>query len=99
MSERVTTELYPSKFLAEDLHPEKSANPPDLLILNQPIAHFDAFARLWRHTEFRVCADGGANRLFDMFEGGLVDKRGTYVWGLRTARISLTRAVARYCSR
>ena len=70
----------PAKFLAEDIHPEDSANPPDLLILNQPIAHFDAFARLWRHTSYRVCADGGANRLFDVFGGDLASQRERYVW-------------------
>jgi len=74
-----SNDLYPARFLAEDLHPEDSANPPDLLILNQPIAHFDAFARLWEHTSYRVCADGGANRLFDMFEGTLAVQRERYV--------------------
>jgi thiamine pyrophosphokinase len=58
---------------------ENSAAPPDLLILNQPIAHFDVFARLWSHTGYRVCADGGANRLFDMFVGNLVVQRERYV--------------------
>jgi thiamine pyrophosphokinase len=74
-----TTDLFPAKFLAEDQHPEDSASPPDLLILNQPIAHFDAFARLWEHTGYRVCADGGANRLYDMFEGNLAEQRERYV--------------------
>jgi hypothetical protein len=74
-----TTYLSPAKFLAPDLHPETLPNPPDLLILNQPIAHFDVFARLWKHTSYRVCADGGANRLFDMFEGTLAVHRDSYV--------------------
>jgi thiamine pyrophosphokinase len=72
-------ELYPAKFLAENAHPEKTSNPPDLLILNQPIAHFTAFSRLWKHTGYRICADGGANRLFDMFEGDLKGQREQYV--------------------
>jgi thiamine pyrophosphokinase len=72
-------DFFPAKFLAEDVHPEDAACPPDLLILNQPIAHFDAFARLWRHTNYRICADGGANRLFDMFEGHLAVQRKLYV--------------------
>lgn len=75
----LTDEVFPAKFLADSLHPEASANSPDLLILNQPIAHFDIFARLWKHTGYRVCADGGANRLFDMFEGKSVEQRGRYV--------------------
>jgi thiamine pyrophosphokinase len=74
-----TSTYHPGKFLAEGAHPTGSANPPDLLILNQPIAHFDAFARLWAHTSFRVCADGGANRLFDMFTGPLEHQRENYL--------------------
>jgi hypothetical protein len=75
----IKDEVIPAKFLADSLHPEASADPPDLLILNQPISHFDRFARLWKHTGYRICADGGANRLFDMFEGDLVEQRGRYV--------------------
>jgi thiamine pyrophosphokinase len=74
-----TNEFSPAKFLAEDTVAEDAANSPDLLILNQPIAHFDAFARLWKHASYRVCADGGANRLFDMFEGDLASQREGYV--------------------
>lgn len=75
-----TNDLFsPARFLAEDSHPETSKNPPDLLILNQPIADFEAFARLWKHTKYRVCADGGANRLFDMFDGALLLQRERYV--------------------
>tara|TARA_R110002003_G_scaffold626_2_gene20875 strand:+ start:8415 stop:9248 length:834 start_codon:yes stop_codon:yes gene_type:complete len=79
MNALTSSDLQPSKFLAKGRHQEDAANPPDLLILNQPIAHFDAFARLWRHTGYRVCADGGANRLFDMFEGELAVQRECYV--------------------
>jgi thiamine pyrophosphokinase len=63
----------------QEQHPEVSSSPPDLLILNQPIAHFTAFSHLWKHTGYRVCADGGANRLFDMFQGELVQQREQYV--------------------
>lgn len=52
---------------------------PDLLILNQPIADFGAFSRIWRHTCYRICADGGANRLYDMFQGALEKCREDYV--------------------
>jgi thiamine pyrophosphokinase len=76
---KTTSTFHPGGFLAEGAHPEELANPPDLLILNQPIAHFGAFARLWAHTSYRVCADGGANRLFDMFEGQLEVQREDYV--------------------
>lgn len=74
-----TCELDPTIFLAAGDHPEKSANPPDLLILNQPITDFATFSRLWRHTNYRICADGGANRLHDMFEGDLERHKDEYV--------------------
>ncbi|KAK4999879.1 thiamine pyrophosphokinase [Cryomyces antarcticus] len=37
-----------------------------LLILNQPIEDAETFDRIWQHTSYRLCADGGANRLYDM---------------------------------
>ena len=81
MSQIESTELAPGRFLAEEEHPEASSAPPDLLILNQPIAHFNAFSHLGKHTGYRVCADGGANRLFDMFEGEVAEQRERYVSG------------------
>lgn len=71
--------LDPAVFLAKDDRPEPSANSPDLLILNQPITDFATFSRLWRHTNYRICADGGANRLHDMFTGDLEKQRDRYV--------------------
>lgn len=79
MDQPAVSKLYPAKYLAQNAHPEATTNPPYLLILNQPIAHFDAFARLWKHTSYRICADGGANRLFDMFEGDLLAEKDKYV--------------------
>lgn len=74
--------LDPTVFLAEGDHPEKPVNLPDLLILNQPITDFATFSRLWKHTDYRICADGGANRLHDMFKGDLEEQKVDYV-GLR----------------
>jgi thiamine pyrophosphokinase len=54
-------------------------NAPDLLILNQPISDFAVFARLWTRSRYRLCADGGANRLYDMFCGELEARRDNYV--------------------
>jgi thiamine pyrophosphokinase len=79
MSASTTDEFFPAHFLTESNDSKSFETPPDLLILNQPIAHFDAFARLWKHTGYRICADGGANRLFDMFCGDLVTQRENYV--------------------
>ncbi|KAF1976483.1 thiamine pyrophosphokinase-like protein 1 [Bimuria novae-zelandiae CBS 107.79] len=52
---------------------------PDLLILNQPISDFAVFARLWSVSRYRLCADGGANRLYDMFSGELEARRTDYI--------------------
>ncbi|KAF9693062.1 hypothetical protein EKO04_008887 [Ascochyta lentis] len=79
MSPPESCELDPAIFLAEGDHPEQATNPPDLLILNQPITNFATFSRLWRHTNYRICADGGANRLYDMFKGKLEKQRAHYL--------------------
>ncbi|KAG9199166.1 hypothetical protein G6514_008995 [Epicoccum nigrum] len=71
-------DLDPSVFLAAN-DPERSANPPDLLILNQPITDFATFSRLWKHSQYRICADGGANRLHDMFVGELEGQRENFL--------------------
>lgn len=79
MSTSRICDLDPTIFLVEDVHPETSANPPDLLILNQPITDFATFSRLWKHSNYRICADGGANRLHDMFEGDREKHKDKYV--------------------
>ncbi|KAJ5796778.1 uncharacterized protein N7518_005318 [Penicillium psychrosexuale] len=56
-------EWDPSRFF----RPEGSPSPYALLILNQPINE-NAFGVLSRYASYIICADGGANRLFDMPE-------------------------------
>ncbi|KGO75770.1 Thiamin pyrophosphokinase, eukaryotic [Penicillium italicum] len=56
-------EWDPSRFF----RPEGSPSPYALLILNQPINE-KAFGVLSRYASYIICADGGANRLFDMPE-------------------------------
>jgi thiamine pyrophosphokinase len=73
-----TSVFIPGRFLVEgDLLDETFR--PDLLILNQPIPSFDLLVRLWRHARYRACADGGANRLFDLFQGGWESLRAGFV--------------------
>ncbi len=57
-------EYRPADFLDENSDPSKPQ--PALIILNQPIASFNVFRRLWYCSKYRLCADGGANRLFDL---------------------------------
>ena len=79
MSVAETAFFNPGLFLLEADLPDDYISPPDLLILNQPIASFDVFSRLWSHANYRICADGGANRLYDMFNGTLEAQRENYV--------------------
>lgn len=41
-----------------------------LIILNQPITRRDILERVWRGSDYRICADGGANRLYDLLGEG-----------------------------
>jgi hypothetical protein len=41
-----------------------------LIILNQPITRRDIFEKLWDNCDYRICADGGANRLYDLLSEG-----------------------------
>ncbi|KAI9886462.1 MAG: protein transport protein bos1 [Watsoniomyces obsoletus] len=43
--------------------------PLALIILNQEVTNVDILDRLWDHADFRICADGGANRLYKAVEG------------------------------
>lgn len=37
-----------------------------LIILNSPLEEFEYFKRLYDHASYILCADGGANRLYDL---------------------------------
>ncbi|KAF2658205.1 thiamine pyrophosphokinase-like protein 1 [Lophiostoma macrostomum CBS 122681] len=78
MSGTETWNFRPGTFLGDGELPQDT-RPPSLLILNQPIASFDVLARLWKHSRYRICADGGANRLYDMFEGAREPRRCEYL--------------------
>lgn len=51
--------IEPFQFIKSSHHPRSS-----LLVLNQAIEDVD-FDRLWNNTELHLCADGGANRLYE----------------------------------
>ncbi|KAF2109851.1 thiamine pyrophosphokinase-like protein 1 [Lophiotrema nucula] len=73
-----SSEFNPARFLTEHAL-TGDPSTPDLLILNQPIADFAAFAHLWKQTRYRICADGGANRLYDMCNGDHRAQRADYL--------------------
>lgn len=69
---RQHTVVSPTEYLTESLtlqHDDKC--DPCLIILNTPIADIVVLSRLWRHTGYHLCADGGANQLFDLFQNHL----------------------------
>uniref|UniRef100_A0ACD5X3S0 Uncharacterized protein n=1 Tax=Avena sativa TaxID=4498 RepID=A0ACD5X3S0_AVESA len=57
--------VHSSSFLLPKLHqPAKiPANNYNLVVLNQHLPRF--MPRLWAQAKLRICADGGANRIFD----------------------------------
>ena len=57
------TELRPAQYLESTL---KSSPEVALIILNSPFDDLEYFKRLYDHASYRICADGGANRLHDM---------------------------------
>ena len=70
-----TTFLEPC-FLDRDLQEEARRA---LVILNQPFSPF-LLRRLWNSSSYRCCADGGANRLYDIPQiGGDLDPQALYV--------------------
>ena len=61
-----SVELWPTQYLEL---PPASASPTNevaLIILNSPMSDFEYFQRLYHHASLRICADGGANRLYDL---------------------------------
>ncbi|WPG98106.1 Hypothetical protein R9X50_00089200 [Acrodontium crateriforme] len=63
------TELRPVVFL--EAHPDAIRTVQEdgrtgLIILNSPISDYKYFQRIYAHASFRLCADGGANRLHDL---------------------------------
>lgn len=49
------------------LSSSKASSKQALIVLNQKLPDAHLFERIWAQCDVRVCADGGANRLFDYF--------------------------------
>eukprot|EP00804_Cyclotella_cryptica_P014136 CCRYP_005566-RA/>CCRYP_005566-RA protein AED:0.02 eAED:0.02 QI:298/1/1/1/1/1/2/76/366 len=69
---------YDSPFLSSDSNDQKSLPPAALIILNTPIINHNnpnkgvesyelpgVLNALWQSSSYRICADGGANRLYE----------------------------------
>lgn len=55
--------IYPATFFEQN----DTGSDQGLIILNQPITNGTVFKRVWLYSTIRVCADGGANRLYEYF--------------------------------
>ncbi|CCD23796.1 thiamine diphosphokinase NDAI_0C01350 [Naumovozyma dairenensis CBS 421] len=70
--ERINIQVPENKFKTR-INVENILKPMDpthsvLLILNQEIKLKDLFLEIWNTHHIRVCADGGANRLYEYFQ-------------------------------
>ena len=57
----------------------KDEEDRSLIILNQPIKSLNILRCIWENTSFRICADGGANRLHDFLEEASPSLKSKYV--------------------
>ncbi|KAF8477121.1 thiamine pyrophosphokinase [Kalaharituber pfeilii] len=71
--QRATKAWNPAHFLCPFAVPSPCNEPRHtayaLLVLNQPIQDKSFFKHLWNNSRYRICGDGGGNRLHDAFEG------------------------------
>lgn len=73
----MTFRKWAPSFLDENNHSTLSKKSA-LIILNQPFS-LGLLWRVWKASSWKACADGGANRLYDLFSGGLEDLRIRYL--------------------
>ncbi|KAI7508259.1 thiamine pyrophosphokinase [Hortaea werneckii] len=66
-TESTHVQLHPAKYLQAKAEGSNGESGVALVILNSPITDHEGFRQLYRHASFRLCADGGANRLYDAF--------------------------------
>ena len=74
--------MIPRKWALPFLEEGQTAIPPKklaLIIVNQPFT-LGLLWRLWKTSSWRACADGGANRIHDLFSGELEGLRDRYVF-------------------
>lgn len=69
-TEGTPVQLHPAKYLQAKAEGSDGDSGVALIILHSPISDHEGFRQLYRHASFRLCADGGANRLYDAFGTG-----------------------------
>jgi thiamine pyrophosphokinase len=60
--------LHPTQYLRHrgEQYDGDSDRQTAMIILNSPLSDLEYLRRLYDHASFRLCADGGANRLYDL---------------------------------
>lgn len=78
--DRAYMEYRPGDLLeiADESDPS-SSDKRSLLILNQPLEDFKTFRGIWHQASNWICADGGANRLYELFSAGSFQDRPLFV--------------------
>lgn len=71
-------EVFPGSLLRKET-PSEGTDKPDLLILNLPIADLRLLEFIWPRTGFKLCADGAANHLFEIFSKTSESRRCEFV--------------------
>lgn len=61
----VHAELRPTQYLSAQQQDESNGSAA-LIILHSPIDQYEYVRRLYQHASYRLCADGGANRLYNI---------------------------------
>ena len=72
-------DVWLAVFLKAGPGSDQERSKPALIILNQPIADTTVLGRLWSHTSYHLCADGGANQLYDLFANNQPSQLDQYV--------------------
>ncbi|CAG8482940.1 12148_t:CDS:2 [Funneliformis mosseae] len=54
--------------ISEFLRKKGKRAPYSIIILNQPILRRNIFKTLWENADIKICADGGANHVYDAFK-------------------------------
>ncbi|KAJ3114644.1 hypothetical protein HDU96_001843 [Phlyctochytrium bullatum] len=88
MRDKIQRQWRPSWFLQPPPPPTTGPEPrpvpkgesPELpemalVVLNQPLCDLSWFERIWAHAKIKLCADGGANRLYDKCKNDETRKR------------------------
>lgn len=65
-SNNISTKIRITKYIEPDPKHTSASSQVVLVILNSPIDDLEYFRRIYDHASYRLCVDGGANRVHDL---------------------------------